>query len=63
MIEFMPMKLMKQKNKIFLLCEYMGPTSLLYIPVLLSHTHHAHIHARTHTTRPWLVYLLPCSGY
>ena len=33
--EYMLMKLMKQKNKnIFLLCEYMGPTSL-YTYILL----------------------------
>jgi hypothetical protein len=32
----MLMKLMKQKNKnIFLLCEYMGPTSFLYTYILL----------------------------
>ena len=34
--EYMLMKLMKQKNKnIFLLCEYMGPTSFLYTDILL----------------------------
>jgi hypothetical protein len=29
-----------KNNNFFLLCEYMGPTSFLYIYILLSHTQH-----------------------
>ena len=49
------MKLMKQKiyKYLFFVCEYIGPTSFLYISILLSHTHsHTHTtHTHTHTHR------------
>jgi len=54
------MKLMKQKiyKYLFFVCEYIGPTSFLYISILLSHTHsHTHTtHTHTHThTGSWVL--------